>query len=195
MEPGSSDSSFAERFQRAERFLIYLANGDRAYHQHKENMAYLGTALLVSAFGGALLSSNWPPLWTRSSLLRFVLPLIVLGITWVLFMIYLVWQLRRRRWAAIRLAATEHVLASWSCRAPSPDALQPTTPDEQQNTECCFRQCIWPSRSMPVTRDAIMRELPRAFVEALTETARTGSPAIIHERLLLVLSWLLFVSL
>lgn len=132
MQQEPSDGSFAERVQRAERFLIYLANGDRAYHHHKENMAYAGTLLFVTAFGGALLSNNWPPHWTRFPLLGFTLPIIVLVMPWVLFMIYLRWQLWHRCWAAIRLAATEQVLASWSCRDPSPNDLQPATPNEQR---------------------------------------------------------------
>ena len=120
-----------------------------------------------ASFGGALLSNNWPPHWTRFPLLGFALPIIVLVMAAVLFMIYLRWQLWHRRFAAVRLAATEQVLASWSCRHPSPSDLQPATPNEQRNEECCLRQYIWPSRSISVTRDVIMQELPQVFAAIL----------------------------
>jgi len=184
-------------FEQAQSFLTYLANGDRAYHNHKENMAYAGTALFVTGFIGALVSPNlWPLHLTNYHCLNSTLSLIFVVIAWFVFMVYLRFELRGRRWAAIRLAAAEDVLVFWSCRHPTVDDLEPESTNKTRDEEFLLFQFIWPSPSMSIDPDNnIMKVLPKSFAKALKERAEKGSPAVKHERLLLNLSSALSILL
>jgi len=187
--------NFTERVQRAERFFIYFANGDRAYQNHKENMAYAGTALLITAFGSALLSENWPPVWTQYPVLQFSLPVVSLVVVWTFFLSYVRFQLTNRRWIAIRLAATEHVLASWASQRPPAEALEPVRLTEQGTADSLLRSVFWPSMSMPIKLAVVPETFPKAFADALADKAKRGSLAVIHERILFLFTWFMFVAL
>jgi hypothetical protein len=195
MSNGPGAEAFNERVQRAEHFLIYFANGDRTYHQHKENMAYAGTAVLITAFGSALLSKNWPPVWTIYPSLTFALPILALVFAWTFFLAFVRFQLENRRWVAIRLAATEDILTSWSCQYPTTEELEPVTLTEQGSQDSLLRSVTWPSGSMPIKLDLIPQRFPRAFANAIAAKAAGGNPAVIHERILLLFTWLLFGAL
>ena len=183
---------FSRRVERAERFFLYFANGDRAYHQHKENMAYAGTAVLITAFVSALLSEDWPLIWNISPFLAFALPVLALVVAWIFFLAYLRFQLKNRRWVAIRLAATEDVLTSWSCQPPTVEDLEAVTLTEQGSKDGLLRSVTWPSISMPIELELIPHTFPRAYANAIAVRAAAGSPAVIHDRMLLLFTWLLF---
>src|SRR5262245_8898505 len=103
-------SADPEMIRCATEFVFHLREHYRAYHDHKESMAYAGAALYVVAFGSALIMKDWPPSWGHAKV-----TLTILGLTtaWLVMLIYLKWQLRRRRWAALRVAGAEKLLAKW----------------------------------------------------------------------------------
>jgi len=172
--------SFTDHLQRAERFFIYFANGDRAYHNHKENMAYGGAALIITAFGSALLSEKWPPRWTNLPVLQFSLPVLALIIVWIFCLSYLRFQLINRRWVAIRLAAAEHVLASWASRRPTAEELDLVCLTDQGTADGLLRAMFRPSKSMPIKLAVVPEKFPKAFANALAYKAKIGSRAAIH---------------
>jgi hypothetical protein len=83
-----------------------------AYHAHKEGMAYVGLALFAGVAGTILVSDKWPPAaWGGDGK---ALASIALSLAWAVMLVYLRFQLHRRRWAALRMAACERVLAMWA---------------------------------------------------------------------------------
>src|SRR5437773_2082631 len=76
------------------------------YRDHKETMAYAGAAVYVGAAAAIILSKDWPPSqWGPSFGIVAVVTL------WALALSYLKYQLRKRRWAAFRVAGCEWILA------------------------------------------------------------------------------------
>src|SRR5438552_1699848 len=80
--------------------------------QQKEYLSYLGYVVYLGAASTILLSENgkWPPpseIWGSHNTELAIAAIIGL---WAFAFFYLRFELRRRRWAAMRLAGCEHVL-------------------------------------------------------------------------------------
>jgi hypothetical protein len=86
-----------------------LLNHCGQYNNHKENMAYAGVLLQVGIFAYVMTAHQWPP----SSLNHAYVPCATAGfifVIWVLIHIFIGWQLRNRKLAARRTAATARYL-------------------------------------------------------------------------------------
>jgi hypothetical protein len=106
-KPASVDS-----VTRAIDFVNSLQERYRSYHDHKESMAYAGLTAFTTASVVALVSSEWPPAsWGGYSR---QLGVIALMVFWLGVFVYLRFQLRRRRWAALRMAGCERLLGRWN---------------------------------------------------------------------------------
>jgi len=80
-----------------------------AYHQHKEIMAHAGLAAEIALVTVVLVFDFW------LGISRIFILLI-----WLIIHIYMRWQLRCRRWAAIRVQEFESRLCQWSiCKWPA----------------------------------------------------------------------------
>ena len=118
------------------RTFLYEALERYSIHRdNKESMAYLGLALFTGAAATALASKDWPPAFAADR------PwLIVLGFStlWFFVVLYLRYQLRRRRWAALRVAGCEWLLAEWL--PDSPRALANSDPaPSREHQRCRYR--------------------------------------------------------
>lgn len=49
--------------------------------------------------------------------------------------------------------------------------------------------------SMPINLAVVPEKFPKAFANALAYKAKAGSRAVIHERILFLCTWLMFVAL
>src|SRR5437870_118734 len=106
METAEADSKSGDR---AIAFVRDLHDRYATYHGHKESMAFTGLTLFTGAAGAALMAEEWPPAaWGNHGWAWAFLAATAL---WLSVLAYLRFQLRRRRWAALRVAGCERVLA------------------------------------------------------------------------------------
>ena len=185
----------ADDRERATTFVRDLMKRYGAYHNHKETMGYAGITLYIAAFGTALVAKEWPPAWGPASK-----AVTILGITgaWLVVLTFVKWQLLRRRWAAIRIAGTERLLAKWVREQPSVQDLSTWTKQAKQSPPVWMRivDYIWPLHKAVVAVDVTQEVYPRALVEAWRDqAAERGTAALIHERLVLITGWVLYVAL
>jgi hypothetical protein len=98
-----------ERAKQAREFVQALLTRYAAYHQHEE-AAYAGLTLFGGIAGAAAISSAWTPKWGEHSTVLAIAASV--GLWWVV-LAFLRFRLSRRRWAALRVAGCERLLASW----------------------------------------------------------------------------------
>lgn len=183
-----------ERFEQARAFVESLMNRYASYHQSKESMAYAGVTLFGGLAGTASLSSNWPPDWGKHSLFLAVAASILL---WAIFLAFIRFQLTRRRWASLRVAGCERLLADWLQNAPTDKdlALAPSSPGERPDLESKLANLLWGSKEAVQAIDTRQTVYPNALVEKWKQQEKIGTDALKHERLILLSGWLLFFVL
>ena len=174
-----------------------------AYHAHKESMAYVGLALFAGVVGTILVSEKWPPAaWGGHGK---ILALIALSLAWAAVLFYLRFQLHRRRWAALRMAACERVLAMWATKQlADPNDLAAADRQSSAEVKWCARFvdfAVWPLRravkAIEQPKNATEKTkpiYPRVFVSALERVEESGTDAIYHEWLMHVTGWGLYVA-
>jgi hypothetical protein len=178
--------------------LEYVAHLDehyRSYHDHKETLAYNAMALYVGAFGIALVTKDWPPAWAiRDPLFGFW----AVTAAWLVFLLYIKWQLRKRRWAALRAAGTDRMLARWTISPPSAQELEIIKATGTREPDCweMIVDHIWPLRAAVPVLEGDEPVYPRALVETwLTVQRNKGTSAVVNEGLLIVIGWCLYLAL
>ena len=118
-----------ERACRWRKLIADLLPCTLGYHNHKETMAHACVVLellilgwTVTERGEEVLSSSWG-LW-------------IVVVIWLLIHIYMRWELRYRRWAAIQVNAMQATLQRWALKRPEPDEFLPN-PDLAP-APCCL---------------------------------------------------------
>ena len=162
----------------------------RSYHDHKESMAYAGITLFAGAGLASLFSSRWPPDWgehTKALAIAAVLAL------WIVFLVFLRFQLRRRRWAALRVAGCERLQARLIQGTPSEQDLAPWAATAVPKTSLLtrFTDWFWPRQATVKAVDLREGVYPRILVQEWLEQEARGTEAIDHERLITVTGWLI----
>ena len=181
---------------RAMAFVKGLLDRYASYHNHKESMAYTGLTLFTGAGGAALVSDNWPPVaWGAHADTWALLAITAL---WFGVLAYLRFQLRRRRWAALRVAGCDRLLAKWVVSSPSDADLAPT--DRIPIGSICFVRCVdffWPLKAaVLVMKDPSKKNpamYPSALVDAWVNQENNGTDALLHERLIVLAGWVLYL--
>lgn len=173
------------------------------YHAHKETMAYVGLALFAGMVGTILVSGEWPPnAWGNH---KKILALISLSLAWMAVLIYLRFQLHRRRWAALRVAACERVLARWvtnKLTVPVDVKGWNRSSSSKVSRFCKFVDLVivpLPGVVKAIKQPKSARErcwpiYPRAFVMSLEQAEQGGTEAIRHEWLVHGTGWLLYLA-
>ena len=182
----------APTLQRAHEFVQLLMERYSEYHAHKENMAYGGFTVFTGAVVAALVSDAWPPEWGAYT------PTLAPGAAlaaFVLALVYLKYQLHRRRWAALRVAGCEHVLAQWIQNDPRAEELLPGQSKFTKPIHSMTRLLGWifplkdGVRAVTPPRDT---DYPKVLVDAWEEAQTT---ALTHERIIIWATWALGVAL
>lgn len=197
-DPGSVPAS-PERQQSAREFVQSSLVRYSTYHAHKETMAYGGFTVFAGAVTAALVSNAWPPAWGPfTPTLAPAAALIAFGLT----LAYLRFQLHRRRWAALRSAGCEKVLAIWLQHAPTTAELRTRKPPDSPTASLAKRLAdfVWPRHDSiravetGTTRvgDTDAPIYPTVLVDAWTDAS---TKALIHERLLIGAAWVLGIAL
>ena len=161
------------------------------YHDHKEAMAYAGFTLFLGIVGAGLFSDKWPPKPTPWwSVLAVVL-------AWAAMLSFLKFQLIRRRWAALRQAGCERLLARWASKPPTPEDLRLWTTQSRAPVSLLVRVTDWiyPLQDAVRAVKTDQSVYPTAFVHAWKARELEGTGAIIHERMIVLTGWVLFFIL
>lgn len=157
---------------------------------HKETMAYAGIALVVGAAATALASKEWPPDYLKGK------PwLIALGFTtlWGFALAYLRYQLRRRRWAALRVSGCDWLLAEWLPGSPHAMARDKApAPRKPPLYLLLIDYVVWPIKGAVATVKPDPQVYPQEIVDAWTRAERRGTDAIIHERVIHLAGWIAY---
>ena len=126
-------SCLDKRVERAQKLLEHLLAEMDSYHNHKESMAHAGLLIMLAIGGGILSLAVWPPEWIPPSLLglrRYSIAFLGTVFLLVLCHIYIRWQLRYRRAAAIMYNGALLALAEWVRREPTKEDLAPYCPQK-----------------------------------------------------------------
>lgn len=181
----STDTGLIER---ARAFVFDMLGREAAYQQHKESAAYAGITLFAGIAGAGAVSGAWPPDWGR-----YTAPLAFGAATllWAVVLTFLRFQLTRRRWAALRVAACERLLAAWIQEQPSDEALAVAPSALRPVTSVWARVAnwIWGSKAAVRALDTKQSVYPMSLVNELLAQELRGTDALKHERLILLTGW------
>ena len=135
------------RVDRAQKLLEHLLGEMDSYHNHKESMAYAGLLVMLAICGGILSFHEWPPKWipTPFGLSNRSFTLICVFVLWLLGHIYIRWQLRYRRCAAITYNGALRALAEWVTREPTEEDCAPAF-FRNPSSMAQFFDCLFPLR-------------------------------------------------
>jgi len=195
MEPSvPNPSTNTERVERASGFVEAMLGREAAYHQHKEAAAYAGITLFAGIAGTAVVSKAWPPEWGTYTT---TLAIGAATFLWVVILIFLRFQLTRRRWAALRVAACDRLLAAWLQVQPSDEALVLLPSAPRPPVSFCDKaaNCIWGSKAAVRAVDTKESVYPGALVKELIAQEERGTNALKHERLILLTGWVFYIVL
>jgi hypothetical protein len=176
-----------------QQFLVSELERYSTLRDHKEAMAYTGLVLYFGAAVSALVSEKWSPPWGPHPRLLASAGVTVLLIA-VLF--YLWYQLRRRRWAQLRVAGCEWLLVSWLPAAPAPPAPATTLAPSGQQASPWLRvfDFLWPLKRGVGALDRSMTVYPPVVEEAWTNAELRGTDPLQHERLIQACVWVLYAA-
>ena len=188
----ASSPDYSPMQERATQFVRDALQHYRAYHNHKETLAIAGITFHVTAFGVALISKDWPPY-------RPLLTSVLITLAWLLILFYLKWQLHRRRWAAMRMAGAERLLARWISQPPSPDELKPAPVEKKKQPSICtiLIDYVVAVKGVEPTVDISEPVYPTALVRLWQEQEERERPtrAIVQERFIVLVGWILWLAL
>jgi len=170
-----SDES-ESRIKRVAAFLESRMSQMHSYHDHKETMAH-AAALVVLGYVGAIISiQTWPPEWVPTvRVSRDTVAMVGAMAVWLLIHVYLRWQLRNRRVAALYVACLLKVLRRWALNPPSQDDLKPygAVVSERPSVHTWIDFLVpWPSARVP--SDEGLEGYPMAMVQEYLST-KTGA--------------------
>jgi len=129
MEVHPMEIEYRDKIDRSFRLLELLLDQTNVYHHHKETMANAGMITQLTILAGLFSVAEWPPEWVPSiQTTYFCLSARGLSQTafvavWLLVNVFMRWQLRNRRWAAIFCAAIEETLRKWARSNPESEEL------------------------------------------------------------------------
>jgi hypothetical protein len=189
-----SPSRDTQQIEHARAFVFDMLDRTATYHQHKESAAYAGITLFAGIAGAAATSSSWPPHWAHHTQ---ILAVSLATLLWIAVLVFLRFQLTRRRWAALRVAACERLLADWVQKEPSDKELATSTSNARPPIDCCscVANSLWGSKKAVRAVNTEESVYPRALVDKLLAQEERGTDALKHERLILLSGWALYIVL
>jgi hypothetical protein len=120
-------------------------------------------------------------------------------VLWVGVLAYLRFQLHRRRWAALRVAGCERLLAEWIVSSPSEADLAPKDRDPVEISRLV--KCaafFWPLQPAILVMKSASKDnpamYPSALVDAWVKQEERGTDALLHERIIVLAGWILYVA-
>jgi hypothetical protein len=197
---------FDERVKRGEKLVEHLLSECDSYHNHKETMAHAALLVMMALSGGVLSLHPFPPLWVPP--LDIYIPsrwIAFLGffLLWALIHVYIRWQLRNRRWAAVVYAGAFRAIGQWVQKDPAEEDLATyrATPRVPQGIGRCIAAKLsnvldmlvipFPRAGLP--ENITPEDYPAWVGKAVHEQDKKGTGAIWSEWLITGGSFLLLV--
>ncbi|MEX1206966.1 MAG: hypothetical protein WEB85_17110 [Dongiaceae bacterium] len=148
-------------------------------------MSYVVFAFETGIFGYVLTISSWPPNWVLNLGVTKAYLGVFLVFVWLLTHLFLRWQLRKRRVAAIESDAATKCLRDMTTKALTNDDFKSGNDLNIGAGNQCGLDTIVdfliPWSRAKVVSDVGLREAPRYLVKALEEQYTKGTGAIIGE--------------
>lgn len=158
-------------------FLTLRMSQMQSYHDHKENMAHAAVVLSLGLAGAMVSANSWPPTWIVGLCIPGkAIALVGVVILWLFIHVYMRWQLRNRRAAAIYVASFLKVLRTWAITPPTAEDLKPWDKDPPKVNKVHFLiDFLIPWKRSNITADEEIKGYPTALV---TELLRNSTGAI-----------------
>ena len=163
-----------EKAERVTEFLTLCMGQMHSYHDHKERMAHAAVLVQLALVGAVLSTTHWPPQWVSAisipSWVSWAVASLGVAALWWLTHIYMRWQLKNRRVAAIYVAVFLKVLRAWAASPPNDEELnvcKELTPHQKKVLS-------------KVTPDEGIKGYPNAFVDELVEQVTLPSTGAIE---------------
>lgn len=172
-------------YARVKDFLTRQLSLLSSYHDHKENMAHAGLLVLLALMAAVVGTETWPPKWLAKLLsCNKIVAMVGVIIIWLLTHIYIRWQLRHRRVAALLVKHLKITLKNLTYSPPTEQGLEVYTDHvEEQCRIQKFLDSLLPCAGKLPPTDEKLTSYPRAMVEnMLNDTATEATRA----------EWLLF---
>lgn len=113
------------RIERHTKLLELLLAQSETYHNHKETMAHAGVLLQIALIAGMVSVEHWPPPWVPDvHVSARVIIAVAFVALWLLIHVFVRWQLRNKRSAALTNAAFLRTLRKWATTPPTDDDLK-----------------------------------------------------------------------
>jgi hypothetical protein len=189
-------TSYEARVDRARGLAELLLPQTVAYHNHKETMAHAGIALELALFV-AIMFNPWPPLWVPDSRVsaRLVTCLAFVSV-WLLIHIFIRWELRGRRSAALHHGGLLRILRKWVNEPPDDKDLEPYRGGEPSRLRSAktVLDFLVPVPSATISPDEKDQGYPRSIVEEWQSQKSDGTRAGRSEVFLFVGSVVILIS-
>jgi hypothetical protein len=191
-----------DRIARSFRLLEIMLDQINSYHNHKETMANAGMIVQLGVTAGILSGIPWLPTWLKSMQICACISPKFLTIAaycaiWGLINVFIRWQLRNRRWAALFSSAVVEVLRRWANSDPTPTDLDPyreRSPLPEKRFADFIDTYIAPNRSAGLYSDVSREGWPNALGEEWRKKAQAYMKEPIPAEWLLSLGSLLCLS-
>lgn len=197
---------YSDRVKKALKLIEISLPLESAYHDHKETMAHVGMAIQIAFCTGVITLQEWPPNWIGefSILGLSVSPQLssfcCLFSIWLLIHVFVRWQLRNRRYAAIKYSGLHRALGKWTFKSPKVEELVPYDPNKHIEIRNKFpKHTKWANfldkyfipRNIWIKSDTEEAELPVGLVEEIACQACQSTGAMKSEWLLTIGSFVL----
>lgn len=192
----SAAGELESRIERVTHFLELRMSQMHSYHDHKETMAHAAILVALAYVGAIISSTTWPPDWiTTVCVSRDVVAELGALAVWFFIHVYMRWQLRCRRVAALYVACLLTILRQWANSPPCSDDLTPYEGDAPKVPRIhTLVDFIVPWKFAHVQSDEGMLGYPQCMVK---EYHKTSTGAMFAENLVtygsLVLGLLILV--
>ena len=194
---------YQQRVARSFRLLELMLDQTNIYHHHKETMANAGMVTQLTVVAGLFSVATWPPVWVPAVATSCIavtprsLSIVAFVCVWMLINVFMRWQLRNRRWAAIFCAALEETLRKWARADPEPEEMDAHAKKDTKPLELWLQTFIdsyfFPCRSATLYSDVSMEGWPNALVVEWQRQAKANLNEPVPAELLLAIGS--FVSL
>ncbi len=200
-EPSINQNSKYD-FEVVKELLTVRLEQMHTYHDHKEKMAHAGILVELVLMGAVLGTDNWPLDWVPDLCIpkRYIC-LFGLFLIWILIHIYIRWQLRNRRIAALYVAGLLELFKDWAYKKPTDKDLKPYKNvgdtigygvifPETSNFSEFIDKYLFPLEGVFIPTDEGMKDYPTIMVVKIIK-ALTG--AVTGERLVTFASIIVFL--
>lgn len=178
------------RIERHTKLLELLLAQSETYHNHKETMAHAGVLLQIALVAGMVSVDPWPPSWVPEvHISARVLIAVAFVALWLLIHVFVRWQLRNRRSAALTNAACLRTLRKWATTPPTDDDLKPyqVKSSQKPSVRIFLDEDFIPPPSVTLHYDVDKEDYPSGMVqEWINQEGNLGTGAVRAEWLLLI---------